>query len=156
MKKYVSTVFAVTCLFISLQCFSQKATTETVKKFKPPVVTSYLGGNLSGALVTATEADTLITLPLRVMDKKNIAYPIISYGCIYKQKGTMMDDETGEIKTVFTTLADRFKTTPLPKLWITHLKGHFQQGEELYFFDIVAKDKENRIFLAPDLKMTIK
>jgi hypothetical protein len=31
-----------------------------------------------------------------------------------------------------------------------------QKDEQLYFFDIVVKDKEGRDFFAPEIKITIK
>jgi hypothetical protein len=57
---------------------------------------------------------------------------------------------------VFTIVADRFFATPLPKVWIENTKDQFKKDEQLYFFDIVVKDKEGRKFFAPELKITIK
>ena len=124
-------------------------------KFKPPVVKTYLGVNQNGASVTKEEASQLIGLPLKIVDDKNNTYPVDSYQFLYRRKSTILNDD-GKKETVFTIIADRFFATPLPKVWIENTKDQFQKDEQLYFFDIVVKDKEGREFFAPELKITIK
>ena len=53
-------------------------------------------------------------------------------------------------------VSDRFNETPLPKLWRNILTEQMKPGEELYFFDIVAKDAQGRLMFAPDLRLKIK
>lgn len=135
---------------------AQKTGVTQVAKFKPPVVKSYLGINTNGATVTKEEASQLITLPLKIKDDKKNIYTVDSYQFLYKRKSVIQDEETGRKQTTFTTVAGRFSKTPLPKIWVDNLKDGFQKDEELYFFDIVVKDKTNRKFFAPDLKITIQ
>ena len=125
-------------------------------KFKPPVVKTFLGINQNGAVVTKEEALQLIGLPLKIVDDKNNAYPVDSYQFLYRRKSTILNDDTGRKETSFTIVADRFFATPLPKVWIENTKDHFQKDEQLYFFDIVVRDKEGRKFFAPELKITIQ
>jgi hypothetical protein len=125
-------------------------------KFKPPVVKTYLGVNQNGAQVTVDEGVQLVGLPLKITDAKNNVYSIVSYRFLYRQKSYILDDETGKKKEVFTISADRFNATPLPKVWVDNIRRRLQQDEQLYFFDIVVKDKEGRQFFAPELKITIK
>ena len=115
-----------------------------VAKFKPPVVQTFLGINTNGATVTKDEADQLIALPLKITDAKKNVYTIDSYQFLYKRKSVVQDEETGKKQSTFTTVSDRFKATPLPKVWIDNLKGGFQKDEELYFFDIVVKDNSRQ------------
>ena len=145
-------LFAIT----GLVSFAQDPAITKVPKFKPPVVKSYLGINTNGATVTKEEASQLIALSLKITDDKKNIYTIDSYHFLYKRKGVIQDEETGKKNTTFTNVADLFKTTPLPKVWIDNLKDDFQKDEELYFFDIVVKDNKNRKFFAPDLKITIQ
>ena len=148
------------CIFLSsfsANLFAQQKEIITKEpKFKPPVVTTFLGVNQNGAQVTVDEGVQLVGLPLKITDAKNNQYSVASYQFLYRQKSYIMDDETGKKEQVFTISADRFKTTPLPKVWVDNLKQRLQKGEELYFFDIVVKDKEGRNFFAPELKITIK
>jgi hypothetical protein len=134
----------------------EKPVITKVPKFKPPVVKTFLGENQNGASVTQEEASRLIALPLQIKDVKNNLYAVNSYQFLYRQKGFRQDEETGKNEIVFTIKSDRFKVTPLPDIWVNSLKNTFQPGEELYFFDIVVKDKEGRLFFAPELKIAIK
>ena len=138
------------------QSNSQKNEITKVQKFKPPIVKSYLGNNTNGDTVTKEEAAQIILLPLLITDNKKNTYQIDSYHFLYKRKGIIQDDETGKKESTFTTVADIFRTTPLSKIWIDNIKDGFQKGEEIYFFDIVVKDKSDRKFFAPDLKITIE
>ena len=148
------------CLFIlssTDQSFAQ--TRDTIireTKFKPPVVKTYLGVNQNGAQVTADEGVQLVGLPLKVVDAKDNQYTIDSYQFLYRQKSYILNDETGKKEQVFTIAADRFNSTPLPKVWVDNIKRQLQKDEQLYFFDIVVQDKQGRKFFAPELKITIK
>ena len=126
-----------------------------VAKFKPPTVQSFLGRNINGATVTIEEANQLINLPLKITDDKNNVYKIDSYQFMYKKKSVIENEQTGKKEIVFTTVADLFKATPLPEVWKNNIAGRLQKGEELYYFDIVVKDKLNRKFFAPELKIKI-
>lgn len=158
MKTNLRFGFCFLLLFsVSASCFAQDSTIITkIPKFKPPVVKTFLGINQNGAQVTAEDGNQLVGLPLKIVDDKNKPYPIDSYQFLYKQKSTILNDETGKQETTFTIAADRFDSTPLPKVWIANIAGRLKPGEELYFFDIVVKDKEGRRFFAPELKITIK
>lgn len=134
----------------------QKEVITKVQKFKPPVVKTFLGINQNGAQVTADEGNQLVGLPLKIVDDKNNQYPVSSYQFLYRQKSYMLNEETGKKEVSFTIAAARFDKTPLPKVWIDNIKGRLQKDEQLYFFDIVVKDKEGREFFAPELKITIK
>jgi hypothetical protein len=144
----------VTC---SYNLFAQNKEIITKQpKFKPPVVKTYLGVNQNGAEVTLDEGTQLVGLPLKITDEKNNQYPVVSYQFLYRQKSYILNDETGEKEKVFTISADRFQETPLPKLWVENIRQRLQPEEQLYFFDIVVKDKEGREFFAPEIKITIK
>lgn len=153
--KYLLLIFAI---FTSgpIIYAQQKPVVTKVAKFKPPVVKTYLGVNQNGASVTQDEAVQLITLPLKITDDKNNLYPIDSYQFLYRKKSFVQDEETGKALPSFTIQSSLFTATPLPKIWVDNLKNSLQKDEQLYFFDIVVKDKEGRKFFAPELKITIK
>ena len=156
MKLSISFLFILLFISASFIAVAQKPAITKVAKFKPPVVQTFLGINTNGAAVTNEDAALLIALPLKITDAKKNSYTIDSYQFLYKRKSVIQDEETGKKQSTFTTVADKFKTTPLPKVWIDNLKGSFQKDEELYFFDIVVKDNTGRKFSAPDLKITIQ
>jgi hypothetical protein len=156
MKLLISIVFTLVLVSVSFITVAQTPVVTKITKFKPPVVQTFLGITSNGALVTKEEASQLITLPLKITDAKKNAYAIASYQFLYKRKSVIQDEETGKKQSTFTTVADIFKATPLPEVWINNLKGGFQKNEELYFFDIVVKDNTGRKFAAPDLRITIQ
>ena len=127
-----------------------------VAKFKPPVVRSYLGRNTKVAVVTVDEANQLLSLPLQIRDDQKVSYTVTSYQFMYRKKSIIENEQTGRKEVSFTTVADRFRSTPLPKLWVNNIAGGLQKDEELFFFDIIVSDKQNRQFFAPDLKIKIQ
>ncbi len=134
----------------------KNGTITPVIKFKPPVVKTFLGRNEKVATVTVDEANQLVKLPLKITDAKNNVYTISSYQFLYRKKSVIENGETGRKETAFSITADLFKSTPLPKVWRENISGGIQKGEELYFFDIIVNDKQNRKFFAPDIKIIVK
>ncbi len=156
-KQMLVLIFFMSSGFLAnAQTPAKKPIITKIEKFKPPVVNTYLGVNTNGASVTNDEANQLITLPLKITDAQTNIYPIDSYHLLYKRKGVIEDEQTGRKQVAFTTASQLFEKTPLPKIWIDNIQNGFQTGEELYFFDIVVKDKLGRKFFAPDLKITIQ
>jgi hypothetical protein len=153
--KYFLCIFLFTAA-VKISFGQQKEVITKVQKFKPPVVKTFLGVNQNGAQVTADEGNQLVGLPLKIVDAQNHNYPISSYRFLYRKKSVVLNDETGKKEETYSITADRFDSTPLPKVWINNIQGRLQPGEQLYFFDIVVKDKQGRDFYAPELKMTIK
>lgn len=151
-----SVFFILFSAFISVSYGQKDTTIIKIPKFKPPVVKTFLGNNQNGAQVSADEGKQLIALPLSIKDDKNNSYPISSYQFLYKQKSYILNDETGKKEVTFTLASNRFDSTPLPKVWVDNISHRLQTDEQLYFFDIVVKDKEGREFFAPELKITIK
>ncbi len=135
---------------------SRQGTITKVAKFKPPVVKTFLGRNSQTAIVLVVEATQLINLPLKVIDDNKNTYTVTSYQFIYKKKSVIENEQTGRKEIAFTTVSDLFKTNPLPEIWRTNIGGSLQKDEELYYFDIIVKDKLNRKFFAPELKIKIK
>ncbi|MEP6926470.1 MAG: hypothetical protein ABI834_02485 [Ginsengibacter sp.] len=156
MKSSISFLFIFLFGSAAFIAAAQKPVITKVAKFRPPAVKTFLGNNTNGAAITIEEAAQLIAFPLKISDTKKNNYKIDSYQFLYKRKSLIQDEETGKKQNTFTTVADIFRATPLPKIWIENLKGGFQKDEELYFFDIVVKDNTGRKFFAPNLKITIQ
>ena len=128
---------------------------ETINKFKPPVVQTFLGINQDGAKVMKEEAAQLVGLPLKITDDKKNVYTVVSYQFLYRRKGVIENEQDGKIEESFTIVSGRFSETPLPKVWIDNIKDNLKKDEQLYYFDIVVKDKQGRKFSAPEIKITI-
>lgn len=134
--------------------FAQEKETK-IPKFKPPVVKTFLGINQNGASVTKEEATQLVAIPLRVTDDKKNTYEIVSYQFLYRSKGVVENEENGKREEAFTIVSGRFNNTPLPEIWVNNIKDNLKKDEQLYYFDILVKDKQGRKFSAPEIKITI-
>lgn len=132
------------------------ATITPVAKFKPPAVKTFLGRNSGESSVTVDEANQLVSIPLKITDDKSNVYTISSYQFLYKKKSVIENEDNGKKEIVFTTTANTFKSTPLPKIWQDNISGALQKDEQLYFFDVIVNDKQNRKFFAPNLKILVK
>lgn len=126
------------------------------QKFTPPKLTSMLGIRSGHDTVFVEEAVQLVKLPLKVTDDKKNVYSISSYHLMYKRRAVTEDEATGKVIPVMSNVSDLFRETPLPDLWKKILTEQMRKGEELYFFDIVAKDAQGRLMFAPELKIRIK
>lgn len=132
-------------------------TSKPFIKFKPPVVHVYLG-TLTGKTVVAgaVEAKNLITLPLKIVDDKELNYQLASYQFAYYRVGITEDEETGKTSPAKDMVSDHFNISPLPAIWQSNITETLHTGESLYFFDIIVMDKLGRRFFAPELKITIE
>lgn len=161
----IKKLFTVSLLFLLLTLIAgfakgqvtQKPVAKTFVKFKPPVVKTYLG-KISGKEATASivEIKNIVLLPLKVVDDKEANYSINSYQFIYKRIGITEDEESGKTSPQTDIVSNHFTTTPLPEVWQKNIIDGLRKGEEIYFFDIIAIDKQGRRFFAPELKITVQ
>jgi len=128
----------------------------TMQKFKPPKLTSSLGIRSDSVVVAVEEARQLVNLPLSITDDKKAVYSISSYQLIYTRRAVTENEETGKVTPTTSSVANLFRQTPLPELWKKNIIEQLRPGEELFFFDIIAKDAQGRLMFAPDLKIKIK
>jgi len=133
-----------------------KNSITAVQKFKPPKLYTTLGSFKDSSLVSVERAEAIIAMPLKIADAKNKEYSISSYQFIYKRREVTEDEQTGKTSPTSSISSDRFKTTPLPELWVNTIRDELKPGEELFFFDIIVKDTQGRVMYAPDLKIIVQ
>ena len=146
-------------VLLSLNCFSQTKTNSSGEikktvKIKPPHLFTSMGvlkDSISKAPLDQVKA--LLGAPLKVTDDKNNTLTVTYYQFMYKSKAIVQDEATGKYKQTSSIVSDYFTSTPLPEKWIKIIRDELISGEELYFFDIVAKDKDGHVFYAPNLKI---
>ncbi len=133
-----------------------KATTTTIKKFKPPKLYSYLGILKDSVAAPADQARAVITQPLRITDDKNNTYTVTSYQFGYRRRGVAEDDDGKVTPSMSFSSQQFYNDKPLPAIWIKTIQEELKAGEELYFFDIMVKDSQGRYMFAPELKIITK
>ncbi len=159
LKKHTLKLTGILLFAMAIQfAFAQNpSSSKPIAKFKPPVVKTYLGTSTgSGTVITVDEGKKIIALPLKVTDAKNNSYPIASYQFSYKRRGITEDDSTGKESPQSDMVAARFRDTPLSSIWVGTIQDELHSGEELYFFDIVVRDPQGKLFFAPELKLVIQ
>lgn len=147
-----------------VSCFStvtaQKPATSgnrgaATQKAKPKFRTT-LGNYSDSATVTVDEAEKLILQPLVVMDDKNLAYSISTYQLAYTRFAVTEDEKTGKVTPTTSLVAKQFNVTPVPASWSKFVVEQLKPGEQLYFFDIVAKDAKGKLYFVPELRIKTK
>jgi hypothetical protein len=154
-KSLLSIVFAISITTAVAQKPAAAKSTG-IEKFKPPKLTCTLGAHADSAIVLRDEAVQLIALPLKITDDKKNIYSISSYQLMYKRRAVTEDEETGKVSPIMSNVSNLFRETPITPLWTKILNEQLRAGEELYFFDIVAKDANGRLMFAPELRIKIK
>jgi hypothetical protein len=129
----------------------------TVQKFKPPKLKTSLGNSTDTTItVSVDEAVHLVELPLIIMDDKKGAYTVNTYQCLYKRRAVTEDEESGKVTPTTSIVAQRFRSTPLPEIWRKIIAEQLKSGEEILFFEVIAKDAQGRFMFAPNLKLIVK
>ena len=153
---FLSSVLLLLVAGLSAQTPKINNTKNTpVQKFVPPKVKTFWGARTDSASVTVDEALQLLTFAIRITDDKKNVYGISSYQFLYRKVGVIENEETGKTTPSSTVVADLFRTSPLPDIWIKSVSAQLKSREEFYFFDIVAKDAQGHFFFAPTLKIKI-
>lgn len=130
-----------------------KAPAATSKR--PAKLRSSWGLFLSDTLPKSQVAK-LLDSALVVRDEKNHLYPVLSFAFTYEQHQPYLNDTTGQPGIYKDYTGDNFKTSRLPALWSTRLKESLQQGDVLYFDDILIEYVPDKLYRAPSLRITVK
>jgi len=156
--KYLAILFLLLS-FCNLTFAQQKPAakkTNTAIKIKPPKLFTVLGVAKDSVVMPVDQAKALIGASLKVTDDKNNPLTITYYQFLYKRKAMTEDEETGKFTPTFSIASDYFTATPLPIKWTNIIKESLVAGEELYFFDVIAKDAQGHPFYAPNVKIITK
>ncbi len=131
-------------------------TTPAVAKYKVPKLYTQLGSYRDSVVLNVSESESLLGKQLKIFDDNKGVYSISSYRFLYKKKGVTEDEATGKVSPITTVVSNLFKTTPVPSSWLIHVLEQIQPGEEVLFFDVIARDDKGRVMYAPDFKITVK
>lgn len=153
-------LFTASALIFSQNITAQKPAGKknngSVQKFKAPKLTITLGSFGDSSQVSVEQAENIISMPLNISDDRKTAYSISSYQFLYKRRVVTEDEQSGKVSPASSISSGRFKSTPLPELWLNTVREELKPGEELYFFDVIVKDPQGRIMYAPNIKILVK
>ena len=153
-------IFFLACsVFLTSGVFAQKSSPLKIqyyKKFKVPKLITSLGNFKDTMFVSPQVADSLLGVSFKISDAKNTPYSISSYSFLYRKIVATEDEQTGKVSNTTSVKSSLFKASPLPQLWQNVIRENLRPGEELLFFDVIAKDEQGRVMYAPNLKLIIK
>lgn len=161
MKAITTFAALLACLLPALSLQAQPPRNNTAKpavqKFKPPKLITSVGNRSDSVLLSREEALQLIGQPLEIHDDKKGTYTISSYQFLYRRREVREDDDmSGKVTPTSSIVSDLFKTTPLPDVWLKNISEQLQPGEEMLFYDVIAKDAGGRLMFAPTFKIKVK
>ena len=93
---------------------------------------------------------------LKIYDAAKKTYSVANYQLAYKKTGIREDEITGKLIPTSTLSYQLFTETPVSPIWIKTIRAQIKSGDELYFFEVVAKDEKGRVMYSSNLKLTIK
>jgi hypothetical protein len=146
----------IICVSTINKSIAQKKIDPRYVNFKQPKLIASIGNYKDTMFISKLEADAVIGAALKVKTLKNENYVVTSYHFLYKKIVTSEDEETGKAYATTTNKSSMFKTTPLPPNWLAAVRENLKPGEDLIFFDIIAKDPQGRVMYAPIIKLTVK
>lgn len=117
-----------------------------------------LGGYKNGSKALVSDFKKLVKVNpiLNLKDEKGIAYTIVSFELVWRQKSMADDVRTGKSKINYTAVGQKFKGNRLNEDWVQEINETLSSGDELNFTTIIYFDaKKNKTFLAPNLKISI-
>jgi hypothetical protein len=155
--KHIKIVLVMVLLVAGTQLHAQtKPVVKPIAKYKVPKLFTQIGSYRDSVNISVQEAENIISQPLRISDEKNGNYSISSYQFLYKKRVVTENEETGKVSPTTSIVSSRFKITPLPDTWASQVREQVKPGEELFFFDVIAKDAQGRVMYAPNLKIMVK
>src|SRR5688572_1838692 len=80
--------------------------TKAIAKYKPPKLISLLSSYKDSPTLNAGEAESIIAMPLRVVDEKKAVYTVSSYRFLYRKNAVTEDEQTGKVSPTTTMYSD--------------------------------------------------
>lgn len=98
----------------------------------------------------------IVDSPLVVWDHKKMKHKVVSFEFTHESREITLNDTTGKPMIFSDFTGDVFKTDRLPALWSKHLKETLQQGDVLYFNNIIVKYADDKLYMVPAIKFFVR
>ena len=123
---------------------------------QPPVLQSFWGYYKAGVHPVET-VRMLIDTAIWVMDDQKQRYIVRSFRVNYFSNDQYEDETTGKMKTRRNLLSKEFReTNMLSDLWKQSIYESLKPKDEILIDLLSVKDKQGRIFYAPDIKISVQ
>ncbi len=154
MKILIASVLSLTMITAVAQ---KNAGTKNTPAQKTKIILKTSLGNYTDSLnLPVDEVTQLIGVPFKVTDDKKNVYALVTYQFIYKRQAVTESDDMEKVSPTTSMASARFSVTPLPEIWLNNIRQGLKPAEELFYFDIVVKDAQGKLYFAPNLKIITK
>lgn len=146
-------------LFFLVSLIAFASFSQTKKKqeevYVPLVFTSYWGPITSGNILAA-QIIAIAPAVINVKDNKGQLYQVTNFRINYSFKSSYKDEETGQTKTIKDLRVNDFSNTNvLTAEWIDSIKDNIKQGDQIIINKILFRNKEGKLMVAPDIRITV-
>ncbi|NOU38168.1 MAG: hypothetical protein HOO89_05605 [Ferruginibacter sp.] len=156
MLRKINIIFSLLIFSLTSSFAQSRTTAKPNSNFKPTKLYTTLGGFKDTMFISPKAADSILAMPLKIIDAKNVIYTLSTYNFLYKQIVVSEDEATGKAYNTTSIKSSFFKTTPIPPLWSKIVSERLRAGEEIIFFDVIVKDAKGRYMYARNLKLILQ
>lgn len=150
---FLRTTFLMLVLLTSV-CSHSHA--QEKPSLQPPALQSFWGYYKAGIHPVET-VRTMIDTAIWVIDDQKQRYTVRSFRVNYFSNDQYEDETTGKLKTRRNLLSKEFReTNMLSDLWNQSIYESLKPKDEILIDLISVKDKQGRIFYAPDIKISVQ
>ncbi len=154
MKFILVSIVAVVSFFNLRAQVKDKPVLKT--EIVPLVYQAYWGPVKSG-MVSAAQIKASAQAPIIVRDNNNTSNEVISFRISYAFKGSMKDEQSGEVKPVSDLRVSDFNNTnTLSAPWYESIRDNAKEGDEILLNKIIFKSSTGRRLLAPDIRIRVR
>lgn len=143
-------------MLVLLTCVFSQTHAQEKPSLQPPALQSFWGYYKAG-IHPVEMVRTMIDTAIWVMDEQKQRYTIRSFRVNYFSNDQYEDETTGKLKTRRNLLSKEFReTNMLSDLWKQSIYESLKPKDEILIDLISVKDKQGRIFYAPDIKISVQ
>jgi hypothetical protein len=154
--KYLFLILLLTISFTTAFSQSKKKQPEKPVEKAVPVVYSSHWGPITSGTISAAQIIAISPAIIHVKDNKNDSYTVSGFRMNYSFKGTFKDEETGNTKTMKDLRVNDFNNkNVLPQPWIESIKDNTKAGDVILINKILFRNKEGKLQMAPDIRITV-
>lgn len=152
-------LFLILLLTVSLTtAFSQvkKKQVEKVEEKPVPVVYTSHWGPITSGYISSEQIKAILVASIFVKDNKYQSYIVSGFRINYSFKGSFKDESTGDTKSMKDLRVNDFNNkNTLPQPWIESIKDNIKPGDVILFNRILFRNKEGKLQMAPDIRITV-
>jgi hypothetical protein len=151
-----STILSLFLLFSLFNSNAQVKPKTIIKPETQPIIYQSYWGPVKSGVVSASQIKASAQAPILVRDNNKGVYEVIGFRISYVFKGSIKDEQSGEIKSVNDLRVSDFNNTNvLSAQWFESVRDNVKEGDQIIFSKIIFKNSSGKRLLAPEIRITV-